>query len=60
MLLKNLVCDVLHSESCSGFKEGDTGQDVDTFFDDKVMKTPGRTRTASETTEIAEIQDLMM
>ena len=57
----NLVCDVLHSESCSEFKdEGDTGQDVDTFFDDKVMKTPGRTRTASETTEIAEIQDLLM
>ena len=32
MLLKNLVCDVLHSESCSGFKEGDTGQDVDIFL----------------------------
>ena len=58
---ENLVCDVLHSESCSEFKEeGDTGQDVDTFFDDKVMKTPGRTRTASETTEIAGIQDLLM
>ena len=57
----NLVCDVLHSESCSEFKEeGDTGQDVDTFPGDEVIKTSGMTRIASETMERDEIQDLLM
>ena len=61
MLTENLVCDVLHSESCSEFKEeGDTGQDVDTFPGDEVIKTSGMTRIALETMERDEIRDLLM
>ena len=42
MLAENLLCDVLHSEFCSEFKEeGDTGQDVDTISGVEVIETPG-------------------
>ena len=56
-----VVFGAIHSESCSEFKEeGDTGQDVDTFPGDEVIKTSGMTRIASETMERDEIQDLLM